>query len=67
MTLNPLRAWRAYLWRRRVEWFAEAARRARFWRDNPFNLKTHPPQLIHKSLDCTILVRDWQPKETRDV
>ncbi|WP_433568120.1 hypothetical protein ACQP1O_42970 (plasmid) [Nocardia sp. CA-151230] len=54
--MNPFRLWRAYRWRKRVEWFAEAAFRARAWRDNPFNTKTHPPELVRKELEFTLFI-----------
>jgi hypothetical protein len=58
--LNPVRAYRAYRWRKRVEWFHDAAEKARAWRDSPWNMKQHfkrnPTELIRKELTGHILI-----------
>lgn len=55
--MNPLSAWRAYRWRKRVEWFAQAAEKARARRDSPWNMRKWPkPELVRKPLDWAVFV-----------
>lgn len=58
--MNPLARLRDYRWRKRVEWFAEAAYRARRQRGGVFGpIKTTRFDLVRKEFDWAV---DFNPR-----